>query len=221
MINSQVKEKIVKRMNILDIHTHAPAPRPEAVVCAAPPDLPPREGEQLYSVGIHPWHLAEADEGVWEALRGAAGRSDVVAIGETGIDLTRGLPLFRQMQAFKRHIDLSEAVGKPLVIHDVKAHDIIVGLRKELQPQQAWIIHGFRGKPTVAQMLLRAGCMLSFGEKFNPEALAIVPEEMLLAETDESPLPIESIIGALSASRGADITAAIAANTSSVLGLDR
>lgn len=206
-------------MKILDIHTHGEAPRPEAVICVSPSELPAVGGEQMYSVGIHPWNLSEAGEGVWEALIDAAGRPDVVAIGETGIDLTRGLPLFRQLQAFKRHIDLSEAVGKPLVIHDVKAHDIIVGLRKELQPRQAWVIHGFRGKPTVAQMLLRAGCMISFGEKLNPEALVVVPEDMLLAETDESPLPIRQIIEALSESRGADLTEIIAANTARILPL--
>ena len=39
---------------ILDIHTHRPAPQPEALVCVSPADFNPVEG-QFYSVGIHPW----------------------------------------------------------------------------------------------------------------------------------------------------------------------
>ncbi len=81
----------------------------------------------------------------------------------------------------------------------MKAHDIILGLHKEIQPRQPWIIHGFRAKPGVAKMLTDKGIYLSFGEKFNTDSIRVTPPELICAETDESTLPIETIISSLSA----------------------
>ena len=118
---------------------------------------------------------------------------------------------------FKRHVELSESLRKPLVIHDVKGHDIIAGARRDLAPTQPWVIHGFRRKPEVAEMLLRAGCYLSFGEQFNADTLRATPEDRILAETDESPLDITEVIASLSAAYGKDLTPTIAENTMKIL----
>lgn len=79
------------------------------------------------------------------------------------------------MQVFRRQAELAESLCKPLVIHCVRAHDIVIGIKKELKPRQNWVIHGFRGKPTVARMLLDAGMWLSFGPRFNPDSLEVTP----------------------------------------------
>ncbi len=208
----------------LDLHTHLPGPKPEAIISCSPPELP-APGEwpgQLYSTGIHPWDLTA--EGLSETdlaiLRNAALREDVVAIGECGIDLAKpgAAPLFIQMLALKVHIALSEEIGKPLILHCVKGFDIIIGLRKEFRPAQRWIIHGFRGKPTVAEMLLRAGLDLSFGEKFNPQSVAITPADRLFSETDESALPISEIIQSLSLANPEINSGVIASNIRNLLG---
>lgn len=211
---------------ILDIHTHREAPAPEAVVslrlqCGEGSEIPELLPEQAYSAGIHPWDTTrEIPESAWERLEELAGRPEVVAIGECGIDLMPGYgPLFRQMQIFRRHVEISESLGKPLIIHDVKAHDIIVGARRDLKPAQPWVIHGFRNKPEVAAMLLRAGCFISFGAEFNPETLLAVPDEAVFAETDESPLPISEIIARISAVKDKDMTDVIAANCARVIRL--
>ena len=86
-----------------------------------------------------------------------------------------------------------------------------------MNPTQKWLVHGLRAKPTVAKMLTDAGIYVSFGEKFNPAALAATPEEMILAETDESSLTIEEIISNLSESLGRDITQLIERNTQKFL----
>lgn len=204
---------------ILDIHTHHAAPQPEAVVCCSPETFSPVEG-QLYSVGIHPWTVAGGvtDE-MWEKLEEALAQPQVVALGECGIDIPKGGMLFKQMQVFKRQIDLSEKLGKPLVIHSVKAQDIIIGIKKDLNPRQPWLVHGFRGKPTIAKMFTDAGICLSFGEHFNEASLASLPDEFIFAETDESQLSIEDIIAHMSAVRGADLTHIISTNTSRFLSL--
>ena len=204
--------------NIIDIHTHHPAPQPEALVCVTPEDFSPIEG-QLYSVGIHPWETGnEITEEIWHRFDEACRHPQVAAIGECGIDLVKGGPLFRQMQVMKRQIDLSEELEKPLVIHNVHAHDIIIGLKKDLKPAQQWMIHGFRGKPTVATMLTDNGIWLSFNDKFNDAAVSKTPEELILAETDESETPIADIITTLSSLKGHDLTGTIIANTRKFLG---
>lgn len=205
-------------MQILDIHTHRPAPYPEGVVSLringdSFADLLPG---QLYSAGIHPWDIPDLDsEKAFPQLEAIVNNPQIVAIGECGVDLMRGGPMFRQLQVFRRHVELSETIGKPLIIHCVKGDDIICGLRRDMHPAKPWIIHGYRGKPGGAASLLRAGCHLSFGEKFNPDTVAAVlasAPDRLLAETDESPLPITQIIASLNLS-----PSLIATNTAEIL----
>ena len=197
----------------LDIHTHHPAPQPSAVVSSSVSEFHPID-RQLYSVGIHPWatlHNVSSDE--WNQFEATASLQNVVAIGECGIDKLKGGLMFKQLIVFQHQIDLSEKLCKPLIIHDVKAHDIIVGLKRDLNPHQKWLVHGFRGKPTVAKMLTDAGIYISFGEKFNADSLLSMPKDKILAETDESELTIDEIIKGISGTLGYDATELIAANT--------
>ena len=198
---------------LLDLHSHRQAPYPEGIINIMDCNLPRQEG-QLYSVGLHPWDTADGDvpEEVFEGLERLVDLPEVVAIGECGVDTLKGGPMFRQLLVFKRQVELSERVGKPLIVHAVKAMDMILGLKRDLNPAQPWIIHGFRGKPALATQLLEKGLYLSFGEHFNPETVRMVPEDRIFAETDESPLPIAEIIASLSEARGADLTPVIAAN---------
>ncbi len=204
---------------IIDIHTHHPAPRPEAVVCVEPQKFSPLEN-QFYSAGIHPWSTSEEiSEEMWNMLEEVCSHPHVCAIGECGIDLLKGGPLYRQMNVMKRQVEISEKLGKPLIIHCVRAHDIIIGMKKDLKPTQNWLVHGFRGKPTVARMLTDAGIWLSFNDKFNSAVIEGMPLEVMLAETDESDTPIEEIIASLSSCRGVDLTEQIINNSASFLSI--
>lgn len=154
-----------------------------------------------YSAGIHPWHITEADAADWVLLDAMATNEQVVAIGETGLDAVRGASAEEQEKAFFRHIMLSERVGKPLIIHAVKTHDRIMAMHRKIQPLQPWIIHGFRGKPQLARELLRHGFYISLGEHFNAETAAIIPDDRLFYETDESRLPINEIVAKIKSFR--------------------
>lgn len=191
------------KIMIIDCHTHRPYPAHEAIISTSPIGFDPMSG-QKWSVGLHPWHLdlfcndsLRIRDEIWVELVAAAANPDVVAVGECGIDIPKGGLLATQMLAFRRQALLAERLRKPLVIHAVKAHDLIVGMKRDINPQQPWIIHGFRNKPTIAAIYLDAGCYLSFGEKFNPESLDITPPDRILAETDESEMTIDEIIARL------------------------
>lgn len=205
---------------ILDIHTHKPVPQPEGIislrVCTEGERQPVLAVGQLYSAGIHPWDSAESD--AFGAVESFCSEPQVAAIGECGVDILRGGPMFMQLNLFRRHIELSERIGKPIVVHCVKADDIICGLRRDLHPAMPWAIHGYRGKPSAASQLVKSGCYISFGEHFNIDTLRAVPEERILAETDESELSIETVISRLSEAAGRDLRPAIAANTLRFLG---
>lgn len=184
---------------IKDIHTHRIDAR-EAVISVNPWEFNPVEG-LYYSVGIHPWQVGRATDADFDRLAECARSDNVLMIGECGIDKLRGGDLPMQMSVLERHIALSEQVCKPLVLHCVRASNELCRLRRVLRPHMPWIVHGFRGNARVASQLLDAGFYLSYGERFNPEALAITPADRLLAETDESLLPIDEIHRRLAASR--------------------
>lgn len=193
---------------ILDCHTHRSAPQPDAIISTSPVGFIP-DDSQKWSVGLHPWDLGlfcgpdmRVRDEIWREFVSAAAAPCVAAIGECGIDIPKGGLLAEQMLAFRKQALLAERLRKPLVIHCVKAQEIIIGMKKDLNPLMPWIIHGFRGKPTVAEVWLRAGFMLSYGEKFNPESVALTPPDSILAETDESELTIEEIIGRLEEAAG-------------------
>lgn len=188
---------------IKDIHTHRTDAR-EAVISVNPWEFAPVEG-LCYSVGIHPWQAARAAEADFDRLAECAKADNVLMIGECGIDKLRGGDLSMQTGVLERHIALSEQVGKPLVLHCVRASNELCRLRRLLRPSMPWIVHGFRGNARVASQLLDAGFYLSYGERFNPEALAATPADRLLAETDESLLPIDEIHRRLAASRQIEV----------------
>lgn len=175
-----------------DIHTHDFNRKANAIINISPDQE--IETGAVYSVGIHPWHVETADENALQLLTQKSKHPQVVAIGETGLDPTRGDNIALQHQLLLHHIKLSEETGKPLILHIVKRYNDIIALHAKLRPASAWIIHGFRGKPQLAQELLRHGFYLSLGEKFNHETAGVIPENRLFYESDESLLSIDDII---------------------------
>lgn len=179
---------------ILNIHSHHPAGN--AILNAFPRDFSP-SGQQFYSVGIHPWHAAEATDADWQRLEEAACHPQVRLIGECGIDRLCTAPLDVQQRVFERQILLSEKVGKPLLIHCVKAFNEVILLKRRYRPAQPWIVHGFRNKAALARQLVDEGFFISFGVRFQPESVRAVPMDRLYVETDESEADIHEVIAAV------------------------
>ena len=135
----------------IDIHTHDPSRADSAIINISPnEDILPGT---YYSMGIHPWDTPNVTQTMLDALASKAHNKQIVAIGETGLDALRGGEIASQIELFKFHIELSEQLEKPLIIHAVRTFPLIIKLKQELKPRQPWIIHGFRGKPEQAQEL--------------------------------------------------------------------
>ncbi|MCM1292436.1 MAG: TatD family hydrolase [Bacteroides sp.] len=166
---------------IIDIHTHHLSHNAivNIDVCQALTD------GYLYSVGHHPWE----DPSIFSEERLLQSASDprVVAIGEAGLDALKGGSLEEQTRIFMSQIRISEALGKPLIIHCVRTHDRLLSIHREVKPRQPWIFHGFRLKPTIADALLREGLYLSLGPMFNADSAAMIPDDRLFIETDDDP----------------------------------
>lgn len=198
---------------VLDFHTHC-LQAEHAIINADACQFFPQAGK-CYSVGVHPW-LAEDDAAAqWERVQALAAHPQVVAIGETGLDSLRGAPLAAQMLLFEHHIALANQVGKPLVVHMVRTSQQVLQVWRRCQHHVPCAIHGFRGNAHVVQPLVEAGFYISFGEHFNAEALRQVPLCQILAETDESTLPIADIIARMAEALSmpaADVQTLISAN---------
>jgi TatD DNase family protein len=147
----------------------------------------------FFSVGFHPWNADEFSEKTRSELEKWATDSRLVCIGECGLDKNSNVKIENQLDVFIEQINLSEKTKKPLIIHCVGCFNELFELKKTLNPQQLWIIHGFRGKPELAKQALKAGCALSFGEYFNSQSILITPIDKLFIETDKSKLSIYEI----------------------------
>ena len=191
-------------MNCFDIHTHRIPPYPDQAIVSVDVMSLPLSGSIAHaSIGIHPWHLKEDDADIsLKTLQEAIENPRIVAIGEVGLDKLKGPSIDIQTAVFRQAIALSELHELPLIIHCVRAFNELLQLKKKFAPKQPWIVHGFRGKETVARELLRHGCWLSIGAHFQEEALRIIPLQRLFIETDESEESIENICQQVATSRG-------------------
>ncbi len=171
-------------MNIIDCHTHNCCSQ-NAIINIDDFNIEIKSN-LLYSAGLHPWHIEKYDNNIFTKINSLASLSNVVAIGECGIDKLISTPIVNQIKEFEKHIILSETLKKPLIIHCVRAWQELLGIYKHFKPSQRWIVHGFRGKPTIAKKLADEGLFLSFGGKFNKESLLAVPYNNILIETDDS-----------------------------------
>ena len=191
---------------ISDIHSHVFSD--SAVVNIAPDQSFSTAG--IYSVGVHPWATSDpiSTALALEKLGEVAVSPQIVAIGEAGIDRLRGGDVDFQIEVFRLQIYISETLKKPMILHVVRAFDLLPEIHRESKAVQPWIIHGFRGKPELARQMIGEGFYLSLGERFNPETAAIIPADRLMVETDESALTISEIAARVAAARADGMTAA-------------
>ena len=186
----------------VDIHTHTPKTADDLIqIVNLNLDQPcPEQG--YFSYGIHPWVLDNADFQIEEAfslLEERLQSPNVLALGEAGLDKMHKDSFEKQIELFERQIDLSEAMQKPMILHDVKSHNEILALRKKHKAKQPWILHGFNGTEQDIKQLTGQGLYLSVGESLlHPErkiynSFKFIDLDYLFLETDMAEVGIETI----------------------------
>ena len=175
-----------------DIHTHRHEINDGSAVVnialEAVPPIPPT----LFSAGIHPWEADKATDITWTWLEDVLSNPNAYAIGEAGLDLRHGPNIDVQLPVFRRQAFMADDLAKPLIVHIVGAYDNLYDVQREVMRRNGgrtplWIIHGFRGRPELARQLLDHGMYISMGIRHNPTAIAVIPRDQLLAETDDGP----------------------------------
>lgn len=161
------------------------------------------ETNRYFSLGIHPWFIEHQDRQMaFQTLSNASLNPKLLAIGECGLDKCIATPMNLQIEVFTWQTEFADRIGKPLIIHCVKAFNELMQIKKNSKTGSAWIIHGFNANPVLVAQLIKHGCYLSFGAALsNPhnhakQALIEMPLDRLFLETDTADVSISEIYAA-------------------------
>ncbi|MEV4102116.1 TatD family hydrolase [Nonomuraea sp. NPDC049649] len=175
---------------LVTIGYDVPSSRWNAEVAAAHADV-------YAGVAVHPNESHSATPEVLAEIEELAGRPEVRAVGETGLDYYRDWASRDDQHAsFRAHIEIAKRTGKALVIHDREAHDDVLKVLASEGAPPVVVFHSFSGDADMAKKCTEAGYFMSFSGpvtyKKNDalrEAARVAPAELMLVETDAPYLP--------------------------------
>ena len=152
------------------------------------------------SAGVHPHDADRFDDADWGALTELWTDPRVRAVGETGLDYfydrsDRG----RQRSLFRRHLEVAGEVGLPVVVHIRDAFEDAFALLDDVGVPAGGVVHCFAGGPAECERALKLGMHISISGMVTMsfaapirEAVALVPDDRLMVETDSpflAPVP--------------------------------
>ena len=140
------------------------------------------------AVGIHPGNI---DSGTTvEQIEKLANHKKCVAIGEIGLDyywVDDNKP--QQIEIFEQQILLAKRLNLPIIVHDRDAHGDTLAILKKHKPKG--VVHCFSGSVEMAEEIIKLGMYIGVGgvitfknAKKLPDVVKIIPDELLLVETD-------------------------------------
>lgn len=182
----------MKMVRLFDAHTHLKnINRPYGkIVCAS--NL--MEWQQLAAInspdiipayGIHPWYATDSNLAELEKYVSRQG----ALLGECGLDRTR--PYEMQEEVFTAQLEMARAYGKIVVIHCVRAWDVMTGVLKRYG-DLSFLFHRFQGTAETVRLLPENSYFslaLSNIEKYLP----LLPHDRVLFETDEADYDIAEV----------------------------
>jgi TatD DNase family protein len=195
--------EVLKRASDADV-VRVVAVATTAVSSAACVELASRHDMLAASVGIQPNHVAEAEQGDWDAVVALSRQPKVVALGETGLDrYWDRTPFAQQEDYFARHLTLARQLGCGVVIHCREAEaDVVRMLRDDFERSGTvrGVMHSFTGTLETAQACLEMGLFISFAGMLTyknaqdlRDVAARIPPDRVLVETDcpyLAPVPV-------------------------------
>jgi TatD DNase family protein len=143
------------------------------------------------TAGVHPHDAHTFDAAASARIEELLHDPRVVAVGECGLDWFRMLsPREDQIRTLRSHVALSNASGKPLVVHVRDAWEDVLRILEEEGAERV-VIHCFSGDAQIARTCGERGYWLSFaGNVTYPknehlrQAAIVTPKDRLLVETD-------------------------------------
>ncbi len=181
-----------------DIHTHNRTSEPGVVqIYNMHQPLAATADNGLLSAGLHPWYITDVAAEM-AMLEQVAASDNVIAIGECGLDKVCATDMAIQTDAFGRQIALAECLRKPLIIHCVRAYEEVRAILTKQRVSVPVVFHGYNKKRELAAQLTAQGWYLSFGSALlnnssAGDALAAIPADRFLLETDNSNISVREI----------------------------
>jgi TatD DNase family protein len=148
------------------------------------------------AVGVHPNHAQVYSPAVAEELRKTATHARVVGIGETGLDFYRETaPRDKQFESFRTHLTVAAERNLPFILHCRNAENEML---QELTAERTRIGRPLRGvwhcftagveharRAIELDLYFGLGGIVTFQKSTAiREAIALLPENRLLLETD-------------------------------------
>lgn len=189
---------------------------------------------------FHPSEVKGFEPPWMEPIEELIDREEVVAVGETGIDLYWDTSYLEdQIAAFEGHIGLSKRSDKALVIHTRNSVDEALEVLERVGPPERLVFHCWSGTEDHLTRALALGAYISFAGNVtfkrsdDLRALcALVPGDRLLVETDSpyltpephrgqtnEPAHVAHVGRVVAAARGEDPEAVAALTTENALTL--
>jgi TatD DNase family protein len=171
------------------------------------------------SAGVHPHDADGFDDAAASKVETLLREPRVIGVGECGLDWFRmHSERDAQISTFRTHVELANAVGKPMIVHVRDAWDDALRVLDEGAAEHV-VIHCFTGDADVARECVRRGYWLSFaGNVTYPknghmrEAAAVVTLDRILVETDSPFLAPQRLRGSDNAPQNVLLTLAELAN---------
>lgn len=143
------------------------------------------------AVGSHPDDADHVDGTLIDRYRTLAQNPKVRAIGEIGLDYHyEDVPRVQQIIAFEQHLELAEALKKPVIVHEREAHADAMDIVTR-HPDVRGVFHCFSGSAEMALWLVERGWYVGFtgvvtfkNARRALEAVQALPLDRILIETD-------------------------------------
>ena len=156
--------------------------------------------------GLHPYFLStnETDNATAvTALQRLLSQSgtQVIALGEIGLDSHIAIPMQLQQEVFEAQLRLASEHALPVILHHRKSHHFIFESIKKTRFAEGGVIHAFSGSVEVAKAYIDKGFFIGVGGTITydraiktKETIAYLLKhhsDRLLLETDSPDMPMQ------------------------------
>lgn len=167
-----------------------------------------RQYAQLFpALGLHPlWteKHQQQDLNQLEHLLSSV-NSPLVALGEMGLDLyqPRAAELYpQQLAMLDGQLQLAKHYHLPVILHSRRTHDVLAKRLRRAALPATGVVHGFSGSYQQAKQFIDIGYRLGIGGTITypranktRQAVAHLPLDMLVLETDAPDMPLSGYQG--------------------------